>query len=167
MISTMSRKKDNAPDEQDESGKLVVKSEKEKAGEEIRRNLLPYPASTLSPVIIPNDLTSFKSRGASMVEKELKQRLLELKEQYAAVVDSFNWNKLIYESKFSFEPVMGQSYHLYEVAPGKRRLTMIPAADWPQYLWLGEFRLNVDRRWESVEVSEDFDLRGMAGNEES
>lgn len=162
----MSSEKEQNKKEEVEPEKLVVKSEKEQAGEEIRRNLLPYPASTLSPVIIPNDLTSFKSRGSAMVEKELKQRLLELKEQYASVVDSFNWNKLIYESQFSFEPVMGQSYHLYDVGPGLHRLTMIPPSDWPQYQWLGEFRLNVDRRWEAVETSDDFDLRGMAGDEE-
>ena len=37
---------------------------------------MPYPVSTLSPRIVPNDLTNFKSRGISKVERELEQKLL-------------------------------------------------------------------------------------------
>lgn len=133
--------------------------------EENRLNLMPYPTSTLSPQIIPNDLTSFKSRGSTAVEKELRQQMKEMKEKYDSIIDSFNWNKLVYESEFGFEPVMGQIYHLYQIEGSVRRLSMVPPEDWKQYRWIGSFRLNVDRRWEEIETSEDFDLRDIAGNE--
>ena len=45
------------------------------------RAFLPYPVSTLSPPIIPNDLTSFKSRGISQVERELQQKLKETEQK--------------------------------------------------------------------------------------
>ncbi len=126
---------------------------------------LPYPSSTLAPKIVPNDLTNFRSRGVSQVEKELKQQLRELKERYEKVIDEFNWNKLVYEAEFSFEPVMGDTYHLYEGrdARTRSRLSLVPPEEWPGKGWIGSFRLNVDRRWEPVEVSPDFDLRDLAG----
>ena len=129
---------------------------------------LPYPVSTLSPRIVPNDLTNFRSRGASQVEKELRQQLQELKERYERVLDDFNWNKLIYEAEFGFEPVMGETYHLYRAGDdcqAKAKLSLIPPANWMSQNWIGSFRLNVDRRWEPMQVSTDFDLRTLAGEE--
>lgn len=123
---------------------------------EKRANFLPYPASTLSPQIIPNDLTSFKSRGVSKVEKTLKQQLTELREQYSQVIDEFNWNKLVYESEFGFEPIMGETYHLYEIG-GKHKLTMIGPEEW-KHTYIGSFRLDVDARWKVIEIAEGFCL---------
>lgn len=129
---------------------------------------LPYPTSTLSPKIVPNDLTSFRSRGVTKVEKELKQQLQELKERYEQVLDDFNWNKLIYEAEFGFEPVMGDTYHLYDgrTPSAPRKLSLIPPDDWLGKDWIGSFRLNVDRRWEPIDVSPDFSLRSLGGEGE-
>lgn len=133
-----------------------------------RSSYLPYPSSTLGPKIVPNDLTNFRSRGVSQVEKELKQQLRELKERYEQVIDDFNWNKLVYEAEFAFEPVMGDTYHLYEGRKpnASSRLSLVPPEEWPGRGWIGSFRLNVDRRWEPTEVSQDFDLRNLAGEEQ-
>lgn len=122
-----------------------------------RGNFLPCPASRLGAKIVPQDLTSFKSRGVSRVERVLQQELVELREKYLEVIDAFNWNKLIYEAKFGFEPVIGERYHLYEVE-GKHHLSMIEPESWHQR-WIGSFRLNVDGRWQVEKVAEDFDLR--------
>lgn len=118
---------------------------------------LPYPASRLAPKIVPQDLTSFKSRGVGRVERELQQELVELREKYLAVMDAFNWNKVIFESHFGFEPVTGEPYHLYEIQ-GRHVLSMIGPSEWRQH-WIGSFRLNADCRWLPVEIAPDFDLR--------
>ncbi len=125
--------------------------------DERRSNFLPYPASRLAPKIVPQDLTSFKSRGVGRVERELQQELVELREHYLGVIDAFNWNKLIYESHFGFEPVVGEMYHLYEFN-GRHNLSMIEPEQWRQR-WLGSFRLNADGRWQVEKVAEDFNLR--------
>lgn len=122
-----------------------------------RAAYLPYPSSRLGAKIVPQDLTTFKSRGVTRVERELHQQLVELREQYLAVIDSFNWNKLVYESQFSFEPTIGESYHLYEIR-GRHHLSMIAPEEWNQR-WIGSFRLNSDSRWEPVRISPEFDLR--------
>jgi hypothetical protein len=77
-----------------------------------RGNFLHYPTSRLGAKIIPQDLTNFKSCGVSRVERDLQQELIELREKYLRVIDSFNWNKIICEAHFGFEPVIGELYHL-------------------------------------------------------
>lgn len=126
---------------------------------EPRANYLPYPSSRLAAKIIPQDLSNFKSRGITRVERELQQELVELRESYLKVIDAFNWNKLIYESQFSFEPVVGEIYHLYEIN-GKRQLSMIEPEAWSQR-WIGTFRLNADGRWQSDKIADDFDIRSF------
>jgi len=124
---------------------------------EPRGNYLPYPVSRLAAKIIPQDLTSFKSRGVSRVERELQQEMIEIQERYMEVIDAFNWNKLIYESQFGFEPVCGELYHLYDVE-GKHHLSMIAPEEWHQR-WIGSFRLNADGRWQVEKTAKDFDIR--------
>lgn len=117
---------------------------------------LSYPVSTLSPRIVPNDLTSFKTRGISQVEKQTAQKLAELRRQYVALVDEFNWNKLVYEAKFGFEPVVGETYHLYRDGDGLM-LSMIGPGQW-HMPFVGTFTLGANGRWELVEAAPDFDL---------
>ena len=121
-----------------------------------RANYLPYPKSTLSPQIIPTDLTSFKSRGATKVQKALHQQMTELREKYARVINEFNWNKLVYEAHFNFEPVLGETYYLYQIK-GQFRLTLIGPGEW-SHKYIGSFRLDSDGRWNVIEVAEGFDL---------
>ena len=127
------------------------------------RAFLPYPVSTLSPPIIPNDLTSFKSRGISEVERDLQQKLQEIREIYLKTIDHFNWNKLVYEADIQFEPIVGQTYHLYEMR-GRRLLSMISPDEWGQK-HLATVRLNVDRQWKIVETGNGVDSRELFGTE--
>jgi hypothetical protein len=128
------------------------------------RAFLPYPVSTLSPPIIPNDLTSFKSRGISQVERDLQQKLAEIRENYLQTIDHFNWNKLVYESDIQFEPIVGETYHVYEMR-GRRLLSMISPDQWPQK-HLATVRLNVDRQWKIVETAPGVDSRDLFGTVE-
>lgn len=120
---------------------------------------LPYPTSTLSPAIIPNDLTSFKSRGVSQVERDLQQKLVQIREEYISAITHFNWNKLAYEADINFEPVVGQTYFLYH-ARGRNLLSMISPDQWFQQ-HLASLRLNVDRQFELIEIGKDVDERAL------
>lgn len=118
-----------------------------------RSNFLPYPTSSLAPAFVPNDLTNFRSRGVSETEKRLRAELVELQERYVATIDRFNWNRLVYSADFRFEPILGTTYYLYRGSQGLM-LSMIEPGEWDME-FLGSFRLNTDRCWEPVEVSED------------
>ena len=123
------------------------------------RAFLPYPVSTLSPPIVANDLTSFKSRGISQVQRDLQQKLQEIRETYLATIDHFNWNKLVYEADIQFEPIIGGTYHLYDLN-GRRLLSMIQPDEWTQK-HLATVRLNMDRQWKIVETGPGVDSREL------
>lgn len=123
---------------------------------------MPYPVSTLSPPILPNDLTSFKSRGISEVQRDLQQKLTEIREEYLRAIDHFNWNKLVYESEIRFEPVVGGVYYLYQMRSG-RALSMIAPDQWP-HRHLATVRLNMDRQWLVVKVGEGVETRDLFGS---
>lgn len=129
------------------------------------RAFLPYPVSTLSPPIVPTDLTSFKSRGISEVERDLRQKLEEIRETYLKTIDHYNWNKLVYEAEIQFEPIVGGTYHVYEMR-GRRMLSMISPHEWP-HKHLATVRLNVDRQWKIVETGPGVDHRELFGSEEN
>ncbi|MDP3849942.1 MAG: DUF2452 domain-containing protein [Luteolibacter sp.] len=126
------------------------------------RAFLPYPASTLSPPILPTDLTSFKTRGISEVERDLRQKLTEIREEYLRAIDHFNWNKLVYEADIRFEPVVGEIYHLYEMGDGRRVLSMISPDQW-RHQHLATVRLNYDRQWLIVETGKGIDATRLFG----
>jgi hypothetical protein len=125
---------------------------------------LPYPTSTLSPAIVPNDLSNFKSRGVSQVERDLQQRLVEIREEYITAITHFNWNKLAYEADINFEPVVGQTYYLYN-ARGRNLLSMISPEQWYQK-HLATLRLDMDRQFKIVETGPDVDAEELFGTTE-
>lgn len=122
---------------------------------------LPYPVSTLSPPIVPTDLTSFKTRGISEVERDLQQKLTEIRENYLRAIDHFNWNKLVYESEIRFEPIVGGTYHLYQIHD-RRMLSMISPDQW-SHQHLATVRLNVDRQWLVVTTGPGVTSRDLFG----
>ena len=127
------------------------------------RAFMPYPVSTLSPPIVPADLTSFKTRGISEVERDLQQKLAEIREDYLRAIDHYNWNKLVYEAEIRFEPVVGGVYHLYEMGDGRHVLSMIEPGQWP-HRHLASVRLNYDRQWLVVTTADGVDAARLFGN---
>lgn len=129
------------------------------------RAFMPYPVSTLSPPIIPNDLSSFKARGISEVQRDLQQKLREIREQYLQAIDHFNWNKLVYEASIQFEPVVGQTYYLYAMSRGNV-LSMIAPHEWPMR-HLATVRLNIDRQWKVEALGATVDAHELFGTVET
>lgn len=122
---------------------------------------IPYPVSTLSPPIVPNDLTNFKTTGISRVEKELRLKLENIKTEYIETINHYNWNKLVYSSDYSFEPVVGNIYYLYRRTDGTFTLSMISPDEW--YLeYIATVRLSVERQFEvqSVGATSEAELFG-------
>jgi hypothetical protein len=122
---------------------------------------LPYPVASLSASILPADLSSFRTRGAASAERQFRQRMAELREQYVAIIDQFNWNKLVYEARFGFEPLIGETYHLYASAEG-HMLSMIEPERWPGKRWVASLVLTSGGHWDPVAVAPDFDLQSLA-----
>lgn len=109
-------------------------------------HLLPYATSVGAPIIKVDDLVSLKSRGVHSVNKELQGKFAELKAQYESLMEEFEWNELVYSAKFSFEPVIGEIYHLYQSADASHFLSLIGPHEWNRE-HVGTFKLNSDKKW--------------------
>lgn len=109
-------------------------------------NILPYATGVGAPVIRVDDVVSWKSRGIDNVNKELGNKFNELKLQYQKLMEEYEWNELVYSAKFSFEPVIGEIYHLYRDAQGVHFLSLIGPQEWNKE-HIGTFKLNSDKKW--------------------
>ena len=109
-------------------------------------NVLPYATGVGAPVIRVDDVVSWKSRGIDNVNKELGNKFNELKLQYEKLMQEYEWNELVYSAKFSFEPVIGEIYHLYRDAAGVNFLSLIGPNEWNKE-HIGTFKLNSDKKW--------------------
>lgn len=109
-------------------------------------NILPYATNVGAPAIRIDDLVSWKSRGITNVNKEFQSKFDELQLQYQRLVEEFEWNELVYSAKFSFEPVVGEIYHLYRNHDGINFLSLIGPLEWNKE-HIGTFKLNSDKKW--------------------
>jgi hypothetical protein len=113
-------------------------------------SLLSYPTNVGAPVIHIDNLVSWKSRGISNVNKQFESKFNELKLQYESLMKEFELNEMVYNSNFSFEPVIGEIYHLYRGEDGINFLSLISPAEWNKE-HLGTFQLNSDKKWILIE----------------
>jgi hypothetical protein len=109
-------------------------------------NILPYATNVGAPVIRVDDVVSWKSRGIDNVNKELGNKFNELRIQYQKLMEEYEWNELVYSAKFSFEPVIGEIYHLYRDANAVNFLSLIGPLEWNKE-HIGTFKLNSDKKW--------------------
>ncbi|MCF6130562.1 DUF2452 domain-containing protein [Flavobacterium sp. AS60] len=109
-------------------------------------NIMPYSTNVGAPVIKIDDLVSWKSRGISTVNKEFENKFNDLKTQYQNLMDEYQWNELVYNARFSFEPVIGEIYHLYVGDDGINFLSLISPQEWNKE-HIGTFKLNSDKKW--------------------
>lgn len=112
-------------------------------------HLLPYATSVGAPSIKIDDLVSWKARGITNVNKEFENKFNELKLQYQKLMEEYEWNEIVYNAKFSFEPVVGEIYHLYNGDDGNNFLSLIAPHEWNKE-HIGTFQLNSDKKWISL-----------------
>jgi len=111
--------------------------------------LKPYATSVGAPVITITDTIAWKNRSISKVNHKIEARYVELKAEYDKMMQEFEFNKLIYNAKFNFEPIIGKIYHLYKRENGESFLSII-APEECRFNALGSFYLNADQIWEKI-----------------
>ena len=109
-------------------------------------SLLPYTTNVGAPAIQTEDVDLWKQRGVNKVNKQLETKFNELKEEYQRLVDEFRWNELVYTAKFAYEPIIGETYHLYVGNDGNVFLSLISPTDWDRE-HIGSFRLDSQQKW--------------------
>ena len=112
-------------------------------------SVLPYATSVGGPVIKLDDVAFFKEKGTNRVQKTFSAKYQELVDQYNELIDEVKLNELIYNSKFSFEPVIGEIYYLYVRNNGQYFLSLIKPSEW-NMTHVVSVRLNSEHKWVSI-----------------
>lgn len=107
---------------------------------------LDYATSVGAPVIKMDQVVSWKSRGIQNVNKEFESKFNELKLEYQKLMEEYKWNEIVYNAKFSFEPVIGEIYHMYLGEDNLHFLSLISPQEWNKK-YVATFKLNSDKKW--------------------
>ena len=109
----------------------------------------PYATSVGAPVITTIDTIAWKNRSIRKVNQKVKTKYLELKAEYEQMMAEFEFNNMIFKAKFTFEPIIGDIYHLYKRDNGETFLSIIAPKEC-NFKSIGSFYLNADQIWEKV-----------------
>ena len=119
--------------------------------------LLPYASNVGAPVFKPDDVVSWKNEKVTKTNHYFETKYNEIKEEYRKLIEAYEWNKLVYKSEFSFEPVKGDTYYLYQRDNGTLFLSLIESWAWGKSklrnekpVFIGAFRLDSNDKWEKM-----------------
>ena len=113
-------------------------------------SLKPYGTSASSPVINPTNTATWTADGVRRVNKILKGKFEEVRKEYESLIEKFSYNDMIYNAKFGFEPIIGETYHLFKNNKKELFLSIINPEEW-SFECIGSFRINSDKMWEKVD----------------
>jgi hypothetical protein len=114
--------------------------------DEFDAKLKKYPTSVSAPSFKPLKVDKGDSIKAN---KYFESRMAEIKEAYKKLVEEYNWTSLVYESTYSFQPLVGESYYLYQNKNKDLFLSLISPYEWKME-YLGTFKLMTNGKWEKT-----------------
>tara|TARA_B100000287_G_C20472076_1_gene717654 strand:+ start:297 stop:677 length:381 start_codon:yes stop_codon:yes gene_type:complete len=77
-----------------------------------------------------------------------KQRFNEIKKQYQDLFEKLEWNEIIHNSKYNFNPIIGEKYHLYKTKK-HNFLSIISPSEWDRK-YIGTFKLCSNYTWKKI-----------------
>lgn len=111
---------------------------------------LTYGSNIGAPAIKLDDVAGWREREVVNVNHQFNTRYEELKKAYENLIDEYNWNNLIYNTvEYSFLPIVGQTYYLYERENNTLFLSLIDPDSWNKK-YIGGFTLDSSNKWVKV-----------------
>lgn len=121
--------------------------------------LLEYGHTVGSAVIRPEDMGKVKSRSLVAMRQQTDIQLAQLYQQMQLLADQarsiskrVEISERIYASRMSFEPLVGNTYYLYELPDGGDVLSIIAPHEWgrsqPFRAFIASAYLLADHTWE-------------------
>ncbi|MEJ6792941.1 MAG: DUF2452 domain-containing protein [Lacinutrix sp.] len=115
--------------------------------------LKPYATNVGAPAIQVTENITWKNKNVNKANKQLKAKYLELKAEYDKMIHELEYNNLVYNAKFNFQPILGEIYHLYKDKKGSPFLSII-APNECNFDFIGSFYLTSEHMWKKVETTE-------------
>ncbi len=132
-------------------------------------HLLPYAHTLGGAIIKPLDKGRIKGLAMSAMYEQTGDKLNQIKEQIDLLVqqaqdihDRIDLSEKIYEAKYSFKPIIGQQYFLYQ-QDEEYVLSMISPTEWGKkgapYEYLASAKVLSDHTWEITDMQkQDIDI---------
>ena len=108
--------------------------------------IMPYGDSVAAPKIELEDTNSWVAKQTVDINNYLSTKFAELKEEYAQLISLYKWSELVNKAEFSFIPVAGHTYYLYQKDNGNLFLSLIEPECWDQ-LFVGAVKLDSGNKW--------------------
>jgi len=112
-------------------------------------SLKPYATNVSAPAIKVTENITWKNRNIHKANKQIKTTYLELKAEYDKMIESLEYNNLVYNARFNFEPITGETYHLYRDSKDLPFLSIIKPEEC-SFDYVGSFYLNSEQLWIKV-----------------
>lgn len=124
-------------------------------------SVLPYASSAGSVVVRPTEEGAIKHTALRAMEEQTNMQLDQIREQIELLArQAQNLRKrrelsmLIYEARLGFQPVIGQTYYLYEKRDGTHTLSLVSPLEWggtmPYNQFLSAVKLMADHTWTEI-----------------
>ena len=112
--------------------------------------LKPYATNVGAPAITVTENSTWKNRNINKANKQIKAKYIELKAEYDKMMQELEYNTLVYNARYSFEPIIGEPYHLYRDKNEKPFLSIIDPSHC-NFDFIGSFVLNSEYVWKKVD----------------
>lgn len=122
---------------------LIVWSEEEGYNARVKA----YPTTVGSQGFDLPNVPLFREVSSKKMMDVFNRETQEIKDRIQRMYDEYNTSIMVWESKISFEPIIGKTYYLYNLK-GQRTLSLISPTEWGREVdSLGSFILNSDNKW--------------------
>jgi len=122
---------------------------KKQDGLQLRNNRPP------TKIEISSAVTQVKLNDKNKAERSFKVEYDRIVSQARELVELSVNNETVYNSEFNFEPLVGETYHLYIRKNGIKFLSLIGPKEWSDYEYLGSFLLDEKRIWNRVNIEDE------------
>lgn len=112
-------------------------------------SLKPYATNVGAPAITATENITWKNKNILKANKQIEAKYLELQAEYKKMMQELEYNNLVYNAKFNFEPIIGNTYHLYRDKKEQPFLSIIPPNEC-NFDFIGSFYLNSELIWKKT-----------------
>lgn len=112
-------------------------------------HILPYGNNISAPAIKLENIEGWRGQKIGKANEYFSTKLQEIKKEYENLVAEFEWNDIVFNSEYNFEPIIGKEYFLYKRENDSFFLSMIEPTEWDKN-YIGSFRMTTDNKWEKL-----------------
>lgn len=109
-------------------------------------------SSSEPPITLPNTL-AFTNERTKVASDYFTEKLKDLNNAYAALLEEANLTELVYNSSYAFLPIIGKYYYLYTSQAGTT-LSILSPDDWnteeKRKTFITAVTLTIDSTWRKV-----------------